>query len=96
MFDAFLEDMGERPEGSSLDRIDNNGPYSPKNCRWANAVTQQNNQRTTVTVTYGGRKIALSDLARELGLSKKTLEYRVAKGWPESDWSLKAWGGHRH
>lgn len=44
-FENFLEDMGERPEGMSIERINNEANYSPDNCKWADKTTQSNNNR---------------------------------------------------
>lgn len=95
-FVVFLADMGERPVGTSIDRIDPNGHYEPGNCRWSTPREQQNNLRVTRFVTYGGNKTTLAELARTIGLAQNTLRYRIDSGWPEQDWALRVWGGHRH
>jgi hypothetical protein len=94
-FEQFLHDMGERPKGMTLDRIDNDGPYCKENCRWATVKQQQNNQRRTVTVTFQGTEICLGELAERLGVKKAVLAYRVKAGWPEQNWGQRPWGGNR-
>jgi len=85
-FDGFLADMGERPEGKSLDRIDNDKGYFKGNCRWATSKEQMANRRRNIRVTYKGEAIALSLLAHKLGIHRDTLAFRIRSGWPESNW----------
>ena len=80
-FEAFLSDMGSRPEGKTLDRIDNEGNYEPSNCRWATASEQQRNMRSNQWVEFNGERMIVTDWARRLGISHGTLRHRLARGW---------------
>lgn len=82
-FANFLEDMGERPKGKTLDRKRVNGNYTPGNCRWSDRKTQDNNKSSTVRITYKGQTRSLKEWADVLGLKYMTLYYRIQKyGWP--------------
>ncbi len=80
-FENFYADMGDAPMRHSLDRTNNDGPYSPKNCRWATQERQCRNTRRTVMVTFRGRTQSLPDWADEIGLKQGTLRYRLSR-WP--------------
>lgn len=80
-FENFLKDMGERPEGMSLDRIDNNSGYSPDNCRWATTVEQNNNQRKNVFITLEGKTQTLAQWCREKGMLYRLVRKRLHLGW---------------
>lgn len=77
VFENFLADMGERPAGTSLDRIDNTKGYEPGNCRWATSSEQARNKRTTRWLTLGGRTQCAADWAREFGITKAALYGRL-------------------
>jgi hypothetical protein len=81
VFANFLADMGERPKGLTLDRIDNDLGYGPLNCRWANHIEQSRNRRTNRPLTLDGETLLLSDWAQRIGINISTLSERLDK-WP--------------
>jgi hypothetical protein len=79
-FNRFYADMGDPPPSTSLDRIDNDGPYSPENCRWATNAEQARNKRSNVFLTYGGITQTITDWARAKGIKESTLHGRYQRG----------------
>jgi hypothetical protein len=84
-FKTFIADMGRRPKGYSLDRIDPNGNYSRENCRWATKIEQANNTRDNRKVEWNGKVYGIRELSEKTGVSQKLLAKRLF----ERMWSVE-------
>ncbi|MCP4989347.1 MAG: hypothetical protein GY928_25810 [Colwellia sp.] len=80
-FRNFYEDMGNKPKGLTLDRIDNNKGYYKENCRWATRTEQANNRRSNRKITYNGSSLAMAQWERKLNMNKDSLKVRIRRGW---------------
>ena len=82
-FKNFWDDMGESwKQGLSIERKDNNGPYSPENCKWATIFEQSRNRRNNIRLTFNGQTRVLSEWSELLGINYGTLCSRIFKsGW---------------
>lgn len=81
-FENFFADMGERPKGKSIDRMNGSLGYFPDNCQWATPKEQCINRSNTVMLEFEGKSMCASDWAKEIGISRKGIMKRLNKGWP--------------
>jgi hypothetical protein len=81
-FENFLVDMGERPPGTSIERIDNARGYEPGTCRWATATEQARNRRSNLLITVDGETLPLVEWAARSGVGRATIAHRIKVGWP--------------
>lgn len=84
-FENFLADMGDRPDGMTIDRKDNSKGYFPGNCRWSTVKEQSRNTKRNVMITHGERTMCVIDWATELGMSHKALRARLKREWSVAD-----------
>ena len=81
-FTAFFRDMGEKPLGASIDRIDNNLGYFKENCRWTTSQKEQCvNRECTVRIEYKGEALTLGEWSERTGIPISTLYGRIRRGW---------------
>jgi membrane-bound inhibitor of C-type lysozyme len=81
----FLADMGEAPEGMSIDRIDCSKDYSPENCRWSTQTEQMNNNSRNLIVEHEGQRMTVAQVARATGNRYKPLHYLITQKGMSAD-----------
>lgn len=80
VYENFLEDMGERPDGTSLERLNVDGHYEPTNCAWATRDQQFNNQGRSVKITIRGETKTLGQWSKIYGIGRSTVSARIRDG----------------
>ena len=92
-FENFLKDMGVRPEGKTIERINNNAGYTKSNCRWATTAEQSVNRRNNRPLTFESKTQPMSVWAKELNIRYETLAVRKHRGWSDERALSTAEGG---
>ena len=80
-FRNFFKDMGKRPPGMSLERINNDGNYEPDNCKWASLKEQANNKTSNRLISFYGTTKTISEWCDCLNIAYGTLHNRLILGW---------------
>ena len=88
-FEQFFDEIGPRPEGKTLDRIDNLGHYEPGNVRWATPQEQMRNVSSNVILEYNGKMLCLTDAAKAAGIDPATIYRRIKNNCPPSHLFIK-------
>lgn len=81
LFKNFLEDMGERPKGKTLGRLDSDKGYYKENCQWSTVLEQANNISRNRVFTYNGMEKTLAEWARYAHICYETLATRIKENW---------------
>lgn len=76
-YETFLADMGEKPDGYTIERIDNNKGYTKENCKWATPKEQAQNRRTTKNITFKNETHSIAVWASMIGISQSSLTKRL-------------------
>jgi len=84
-FVNFISDLGNRPKGMTLGRIDNDGNYTPDNCLWQTHKDQARNRRSNRIIIYNGKSLTLQEWSEKTLIPRDTLSKRIESGWSIKD-----------
>ena len=94
-FQCFMLEMGQAPPDLTIDRIDNNGDYTAKNCRWIARNLQNDNRRNIRYLTLGDVTLSTSVWSKRLGISQRLIRVRLWRGWTDEQILTTPVGGSR-
>ena len=84
-FENYYADIGDVEKGMTIDRIDNDGPYSPENCRIVGYSQQARNRSDTHFLTFNGETKSITEWSEVIGMKREALRNRILRGWPVED-----------